>query len=240
LPEDEIVPRVEEIRFEGKLTGTLAKISEKLSQLPFFEIKEDAGKVLVTRIESRNIHKRPFLFYIVEIAPDSLEIIYSIAPDTSENMRRMVVIKNTMSILAIVSGEFQVEQTKFFQYAESIMNGVINGLSQSYSTMFNSYESLLIEYREMRKINSELVAANRNLTIQATQLDNEARQLREQLSKLQTYSDESIMSMLEDWIDSHSNSIDIDEFSKTYKIAAPRVEQVLDKMISLGYIELKG
>jgi DNA-binding IclR family transcriptional regulator len=48
------------------------------------------------------------------------------------------------------------------------------------------------------------------------------------------------MVMIEDWIESHSDTIDIMEFSKTYRLTAPRVEQMLNKMVSMGYIELKG
>jgi len=48
------------------------------------------------------------------------------------------------------------------------------------------------------------------------------------------------MVMLEDWIDAHNSTIDIIEFSKSYKIPAPRIEQMLNKMVTAGYIELKG
>ncbi len=60
------------------------------------------------------------------------------------------------------------------------------------------------------------------------------------MKALETYSDESLMVMIEDWIDAHNNTIDIDEFSKAYKIPQPRVEQILNRMVTMGYIELKG
>jgi hypothetical protein len=48
------------------------------------------------------------------------------------------------------------------------------------------------------------------------------------------------MVMVQDWLESHDDTIDINEFAKSYKIITTRVEQILDKMVSLGYIELKG
>jgi hypothetical protein len=47
------------------------------------------------------------------------------------------------------------------------------------------------------------------------------------------------MALVEEWIQVHGNSIDIMEFGKSHDVAPTRVEQILDKMISLGYIELK-
>ena len=48
------------------------------------------------------------------------------------------------------------------------------------------------------------------------------------------------MAMVQDWIEVHSSSIDVGEFSKTYKVPEPRIEQILNKMVSMGYLELKG
>ena len=48
------------------------------------------------------------------------------------------------------------------------------------------------------------------------------------------------MVMVQEWLESHDNTIDVNEFSTSYKIIPPRVEQILNKMVSLGYIELKG
>ena len=240
MPDEEIVPKVEEIDFPGKLTGTLEQAKDKLSAIPFFSVKLNGDELSIAKVESRNIKKKPFLFYLINIKSDGIHVIYSIAPDTSEKVRRLYVIKNLASVLSIINESYQIDSVKFFQYIDSSIDDVLNSLSQSYSTLFNKYDSILSEYREMRRLNLELSAANRNLTIQTTQLDEEDKQLRAQLKALQTYSDEALMAMVQDWIVTHNNSIDITEFAQNYKIAAPRIEQILDKMVSLGYVEMKS
>ncbi len=240
MPEEEIVPKVEEIAFAGKLTGSLDDIKKKTDALPFFSSKIENNEISIVRVESRNIKKKPFLFYIVKIREEGMSVVYSIAPDTSERMRRLSVVKNVASLLSMVTDYYQVDQVRFLQYVDSVIDDVLNGLSQSYSTLFNKYDALLSEYREYKRLNMEITASNRNLAIQASQLKNENNQLRSDLTSLQTYSDESLMSMLQEWISTHNNSIDIDEFAKNYKLPSPRVEQMLDRMVSLGYIELKS
>jgi hypothetical protein len=236
----EVEPKVEQIVFQGKLLTSFDDIKQKMSSIPFYSLQSEADSLEIVRVESRNIHKKPFLFYIITVKADALELTYSIIPGSSDRMRRATVIKNLASTLSVMKGSFQIDEEKFFQYVDSVIDNLLIGLSQSYSTLFNRYDGLLNEYAEVKKLNSELSASNRNLTIQTSQLNEENKTLTEELKSLQTYSDESLMSMIQDWIEVHNNSIDVGEFSKTYKVLEPRIEQVLDKMVSMGYIELKS
>lgn len=113
-------------------------------------------------------------------------------------------------------------------------------MSQGYSTLFNSYDSLLGEHRELRRLNLELSSSNKNLTVQATTLTRENEDLRDKLKVLENYSDESLMVMVQEWIESHNSTIDIPEFAKAYKLTQPRVEQILNRMTAAGFIELRG
>ncbi|MGC8586919.1 MAG: hypothetical protein ACP5K9_01360 [Candidatus Micrarchaeia archaeon] len=232
--------KVEEFAITGSITGKLEDILSKISNSPFFSAKIENNELLVTKIESRDINKKPFLFYILAIKEEGMTVTYSIAPDTSEKLRKLTVIKNVAAILSMINENFHVDETKFFQYIDSAIEDVLNSLSQSYSVLFNRYDALVSEYRELKRQNLELIASNRNLTIEAAQLKDENSKLSEELKVLQTFSDESLMAMVEDWIIAHNSTIDIDEFAKTYKIPSPRVEQILNKMVSQGYLELKS
>lgn len=233
------IPKVEEVTFGGALNGTLEQALARISQIPFYSIKLEDGKLVAARIESRNINKKPYLFYMIEISKDSIGAIYSIPPDTSDRMRRAYVIKDMISMLSILSGIFKIDETRFYQYVDSVVDDLLKGLSDNYSSLFNKYDSQLSEYRELKRLNLELSAANRNLTVQTSQLNEENKKLKEDLTALQKYSDQALMNMVMDWIEVHNSTIDVGEFAKTYNIVQPRVEQILDKMVSQGYLELK-
>ncbi|MEM0086892.1 MAG: hypothetical protein QW346_01750 [Candidatus Micrarchaeaceae archaeon] len=237
---EEVLPKVEELALAGKLVGTFEQMRDKLSALPFYSIKLDSNSLTLLRVESRNIRKEPFLFYIITFQPEGVSIVYSIAQDTSEKIRKLTIIKNLMSVLSIVNDYYKVDETKLFQYVDSGIEDMLNSLSEGYSSIFNKYDALVAEYRELKRQNLELAASNRNLTIQASQLSDDNKKLTAELNALKTFSDESLMAMIEDWIIAHNNSIDVNEFANNYKIPPPRVEQILDKMVSLGYIELKS
>lgn len=233
-------PKVESVEFPGRLTASIDDVAQKVASIPFYSTQKGGDALEVARVESRNIHKMPFLFYIIKIGQGSLQVTYSIVPGSSDRLRRADVIRNVASFLAIVGDSFEIDTSKFLQYVDSVLTNLISGLSQSYSTLFNKYDALLNEYVEDKKLLKELEASSKNLTIQTSQLNEENKALTQQLKSLQTYSDESLMAMIQDWLDVHNSSIDVGEFAKAYKVAEPRVEQILDRMVSMGYIELKS
>ncbi|MCL4379169.1 MAG: hypothetical protein M1160_02810 [Candidatus Marsarchaeota archaeon] len=235
-----IEPEIEEMKLKAKLTGSLEEIAKRLSSLEVFQIASDQSGVTLLRIESRDIQKRPFLFFIIGLGSDGVTLQYSIAQDTSPKMRRLYVFKNLLNVLSLVSDIYYVDNAELFQHIDSAIDDVVGSMPQSYGALYNSYDSLYNEYKALRRLNVELTASNKNLTVQAMNLSSQNRELQQKLKELQTYSDEALMARLQDWIEAHNSTIDVDEFSKATGVAPPRVEQALNMMISKGFIEVKG
>ncbi len=233
-------PKIEEFSIEGKLDGTLDDIKAVLGKLPFYLITYEAAELTMIKVESRSINKKPYLFHVIKIRPDNVLVTYSMLPDTSVNLRRADVLKELSMVLSMISGKYTINPGKFIQYVDSVLESLISGLSQTYTALYNRYDSILNEYRELKRLNIEIAASNRNLTLQSAQLEDENKTLKEQLSALQKYSDETLMALVEDWITVHNSSIDVIGFAKEHSVSTTRVEQILDKMVSLGYIELKS
>lgn len=235
-----IEPIIEELFIPGKPTAGYDKIIERLSTLELFYVKKSDNGVVLLRIESRDIQKRPFLFFIIELGDTKIHLQYSIARDASLKMRRLYVIKMLVSVLALIPDAYSPDNAELFQHIDSAIDDLISSIPSTYSALYNSYDSLYNEYKEVRRLNIELTASNKNLTVQAMQLNEENKELKERLKELETYSEESLMVKVQDWIESHDSTIDIEEFSKTLHVPTPRIEQILNKMVSLGYIEARG
>ena len=241
VPDESIpAPKMEKITFPGKILTSFDSIKQKLTQIPFYSIGLEDDGLTVARVESRNIRKMPYLFYVMKIGRDGIEIVYSIPQDTSESLRRTAILRDLASMLSNLSEDYTLSQGELLQYTDSTLDKLISGLSQSYSVLFNKYDSMLDEYRALKRLNLELSSSNRNLTIQTAQLSTENKTQAAELEKLQKYSDESLMSIIQEWIEVHNNTIDIEVFSKNYGITAPRVEEILDKMVSAGYLEVQS
>jgi hypothetical protein len=231
---------VEEFSIDGKLSGTLEDIKKTLEKLPLYLVNSTATELDIAKVESRSISRKPYLFHIIKIQPERLTVIYSLIPDTSVNLRRAEVLKETSAVLSLIAGRFDINQIKFVQYVDSVLESLISGLSQTYTALYNRYDSMLNDYRELKRLNVELSASNRNLTLQSAQLSDENKTMKEQLDALRKYSDESLMALIEEWITVHNNSIDVVAFANGHSLSPTRVEQILDRMVSMGYIEPKG
>jgi hypothetical protein len=238
--EPTVEPKISTIKLSGRLTGKLEDLAAKISIVDILPVKTYPDKIVIARIESRDIQKRPFLFIIITLSADSVLVEYSIAPDYSEKLRRMAVLEMLLNVLLMVSDSYSVDSRELFQNLETSMDEVLNSITQNYSVLFNKYDSLFMEYRDLKRLNIELTAANRDLNVKTFQLDKENNELKEKLKVLEVYNEDELMVMVQEWLDSHSSTIDIGEFAKTYKLQMPRVEQILNKMQSLGYIEIKG
>jgi hypothetical protein len=235
-----IEPKTEEISIGGKLIGDFVDMESRITQLQLYMSKSTPDSLILARVESRDIQKKPFLFLIMTFRRDRVLLEYTIAPDSSPKMRRLYALKTMLSLLSLVSDIYTVDNGELFQQVDSAIDDVFNNLSQGYSTLFNNYDALSNEYREIKKLNIELTSSNKNLAVQASQLSEENVKLKQRLGQLESYSDESLMVMVQEWLESHDSTIDVNEFGNMYKILPPRVEQILNKMVTLGYIELKG
>ena len=234
------IPYVESIKINAKLLKNFNEIYNILSNVAVFSTQLNPDNIIMFRVESRDLQKKPFLFTIFNFNKDSIELQYSIAFDASKKLRRLSITKEMLSILSLIDGSYELNTKELFQHLDSIIDDVLNSLSQNYSALFNNYDAILNEHNELKKINFDLTASNKNLTITGSQLEQQNKQLSEKLKDLELYSDESLMVMVQEWIEAHGNSIDINEFAKNYKLLPPRVEQILNKMVSLGYLELKS
>lgn len=238
--EEEIAPKINGFKLRSTLTGSFSAISERLSQLQLFTIEQNDDGIIAFKVESRDMQKKPFLFIIIELHKDSVDVRYSLVKDTSDKLRKLYVLRNLLGLLSLISDLYSVDEQTVFQYIDTSIDDVLNSLSQNYSLLYNNYDSLLEEYKQLKKMSIDLTNSNKNLTAEAAKLKSDNQELSTKLKELQTYSDESLMAMLEEWIEAHDNTIDIIEFSKANKVDPPRIEQILNKMVSAGYLQIKG
>ncbi len=242
MPEETafVEPKTEELEVKAKLLGSFNDISKRLSGIETLEIVKGDSLLRIVRVESRDIQKRPFLFVIMELGADRLMISYTVATDSSPKIRRMQALKEALSVLSLITDLYSVDNSEMFQCLDSAIDELSASMSQSYSSLFNNYDAIFNEYKELRKMNVELTAANKNLSVQASQLSEENKTLSARVKELEGYSDDSLMVMTQEWLDTHNSEIDVGEFSKVYRVNPTRIEGILNKMVSLGYIELKG
>jgi len=234
---EERKPVVYSFFIPAKIVSSLNDISLKLKTLNFLGTSQKEDSLVVYNIETKDIKKEPYLFYIFEFKKEGIEINYSVIPDISPKQRRLVVAKVLLDILVILKEDVEVDSAKLYSFISSSIQDFLSSIPQNYETLFGKYDSLLESYKELQRNLLSFQNSNKMLSLKITELLEKNAELEARIRKLETLSDEVLMLKIQDWLQTHNGTIDIGEFSAVYKVSETRVEEILNKMISLGYIQ---
>jgi len=234
------VPSVGGFRISAKRTRTPADISQRLSELSFLEMSTDNDALLVLNVESRDIQKNPFLFSLVSFLPNSIEAKYTCMPNTSPKRRRIEVLRHFLNMLTITEDCYVVKMQDIHQLLEAAISDMTEYSSVEYDKLFGMYDSQKSEFASMQKKLRDANEGNASLSKENFELKNRNDEITIKLRSLETFSDSVLALKIQEWLSEHKGEINISDFSKVYNIPENRVEQMLNKLVTEGYIESKG
>jgi len=233
-------PLVEGFRIEARRIKDLDEIISALSPLQFLNIIKTQNGVILVNVERRDIRKEPYLFSIIYLNPNNLEVVYSYVPDVSPKKRRLDVIRYLLNITTLLENVYFINHIQLYQVIDGMLSRLFEYTASSYDEMFSRYDALKEEVERLRKVAKELQEANEKLA--KTNIDSKAKEndslLR--IKELETYSDEVLVNKIQGWLSEHGYEINISDFARVYKVSEARVEQVLNKMVRDGYVTLRG
>src|SRR4030095_14871865 len=103
-------PQVDGFKVKGRLLkGKLKDLAVVLRSISFLEIAPEKDLLNIIYVESRDIDKNPYLFSIVKIKEDELEVMYTIPPEIGPKKRRVDVIRYLLNILSLMESYYQVD-----------------------------------------------------------------------------------------------------------------------------------
>ena len=233
-------PFVSGFRVQGRRLKGPEEISRKLAELSFLEMSIDKDTLFVLNVESRDIQKNPYLFSIVTMSPSMVEVTYTCLPNMSPKKRRIDVLRHLLNLLTICEDCYEMDIHAIYQLLEGTVADMNEYVSLDYDRLFSLYDNLKTEHAALQKKVNEMSEATNTLSKENYELKTKNDELSLQLKKLETYSDSVLSLKIEEWLSEHTGEINIAEFSKVYNVPETRVEQILNKLVTEGYIETKG
>lgn len=232
-------PQVDGFKIKGTLRkGKLKDLTAVLGSISFLEIAPEKDVVNVIYVESRDINKNPYLFSIVKLKEDEVEVMYTIPPEVGPRKRRVDVIRYLLNILSLVDASFTVDNKTLYQLIESSIKELSNSVTMDYTKLYTSYDSLKKQAKDYKKKIDRLTEQNEALTSQNYDLKTHNDELLLRLKELEGLSDDALRAKLQEWIVEHDGSINISEFTRLYKVSDARAEEMLNKLVSEGYLEV--
>ncbi|HSB47532.1 MAG TPA: hypothetical protein VLD37_05950 [Candidatus Bilamarchaeum sp.] len=232
-------PQVDGFKLKGKqLKGKPKDLANVLRSISFLEIAPEKDLLNVLYIESRDIDKNPYLFSIMKIKEDEIEVIYTIPPEIGPKKRRVDVIRYMLNILSLMESYYQVDNKTVYQLIENAIRELAGSVTMEYTKLYTAYDSMKKEVDDYKKKVERLSEQVQALTSQNYELKGQNDELRLRVNSLEGLSDEALKTKLQEWVAEHSNSINISEFTKIYKVSDARVEEMLNKLVSEGFLEV--
>ncbi|VVC04077.1 Uncharacterised protein [Candidatus Burarchaeum australiense] len=232
-------PTVDGFSISAKRLRGVGEIVSLLSPLQFLEIAQSGDSLALIYVESRDIGKNPYLFSIIYLKPDGIEINYTISPGTSPSKRRVAILRYFINLLSLMEGAYNINYVEVLQIVESSLKDLTEYVSASYDDLYAMYDSLKTEHAQARKKTASLQSSNDLFSIENMELKSKNDALVLRVRELETYSDDVLMLKIQDWLGEHNNEINLSEFSKVHKVSEQRVESVLNRMVQEGLLRAR-
>jgi len=233
-------PKVLGFRLPSKRTGTAQSLISTLGKLSFLHVAQDSQDpqlVLSLNVKSRDISKNPYIFSILYFRPDAIDVLYTLAPNKSPKARRLEVIKYVLNILTLCTNEYELDMKYLHQMIEGAISDMNEYVSLDYQSLFSKYDSLQGEHERSLRTVKSLESSNKELASDNYSLKNKAQELELRLEGLEKYSDSVLAVKLQTWVSEHNGEINLSDFARVHGVSEARVEQVLNNLVSEGYLE---
>jgi regulator of replication initiation timing len=234
------IPSVSGFRLMAQRIKDIEMLSAHFAELSFLEMTIDKDTLCCLNVESRDLRKDPALFSIIYFKPDKIEVLYTCLAAMSPKKRRIDVLRHFLNMLTIAEDCYKVEMKQMFQLLESAISYMTEYVTADYDKLFSQYDNLKTESSGMQKKVSEFRDANASLSKENFELKNKNDELVIRLKSLETFSDSVLALKIQEWLAEHKGEINISDFSKVYNVPETRVEQMLNKLVTEGYLETKG
>jgi hypothetical protein len=232
-------PLAEGFRIEAKRLKNVDDITDALSPLQFLEIVQTKDSVVLINIERRDFQKRPYLFSIIYLNPDSIEVVYSYLSDVSPKKRRLEIARYLLNVSTLLENVYFINHAQLYQVIDGMLSRLIEYTASSYDELFSKYDALKEENDRMKKMTTEILAANDKLSKTNMDMKERENSLLLRVKELETYPDDVLMTKIQSWLMEHSFEINISDFSRINKVSEARVEQLLNKMVREGWLTLR-
>ncbi|MCD6549101.1 hypothetical protein J7K41_00085 [Candidatus Micrarchaeota archaeon] len=232
-------PRVDGFELEGHLKTSIENLKNKLSTVSHLDVIPYREGVAVINIETRDIKKRPYLFSIIYFLRDRVRVIYSIVPGMSPKRRRLSIASYFLNLLTLVGDDYEVPLKQLYMFLEDMIKSMTEYVSSDYDKLFAQHDMLKEELEQLKKEIARLKESNEMLSRENYNLKRKLEDVTAALNALKKISDKTLAVKIQEWIAEHDGSIDVTEFAKVYGVSEARVEQVLNYLVTNGYLELK-
>jgi hypothetical protein len=226
----------EKISVEAKQKKPLKSLAGLLSGLGFTKISYAKNVLSVEKMKGTDLQGKPYLEYVVEFKPESIDFTYSFSAKRSRVGRLLDLLPTFLNILQVAEDYYDIRPTTIFNHINSAMieaSKIIDRDALEFSTQLSE---LQLKFNDMQAKYDDLVRSSEGNTRILLECERKRDELQKKLTALTGMGDDILKESLYNWIKVHGGTIDIREFAKANSVAVVRAEEGLNMLIREGYL----
>lgn len=232
-------PLIDGFKINGQLKGKLETVAKTLAAVSFLEVAPESDAVNVAYVESRDISNKPYLFSLIKIEKDEISVMYSIPRTIAPNKRKLDVIRQFLNILGLIESIYYVDNKSIYNLIEVSVKEVEKLIDKNAAKLYVDYDVLKKESDIMKRKVTMLEQESERLKTINYELKSSNDELTLKLNKYENVSDEVLRVKIQEWIKDHDGKINIPDFCSVYKTSESKVEEVLNELVTGGYLTAK-
>ena len=156
-------PRADGFRIKAEAIKSMNEIADVLSSMNFLSVVPQGEFLAALNVESRDIQKNPYLFSLIYLRKDEIEVLYTFTPGMSPKKRKVDVIRFFLNTITLLKDAYRIDSAQVYQLIENSLKELSEYISSSYDEVYAKYDALLNETKVLNKKVSELRKTNDKL-----------------------------------------------------------------------------
>ncbi|MCC7570051.1 hypothetical protein KO465_01750 [Candidatus Micrarchaeota archaeon] len=230
-------PLVEGFEIPGKRLGSSQDILQSLSQVSYIQTIVDKEDYVILNVESRDLTNKPYLFSIIHLKPDTIQVLYTVTPGMSPRKRRVDILRYFFTVLSMVSEYYEIRMAVVYQLFEDSIDKISEYVTLDYEEMYARYDSIKSENERLKSDIAKISETSREISKENYDLKTKIDDLKIKLDRLSKHSDDSLKVRLMEWINEHQGEINVPEVARMYSVPDAKIEELLNELMREGYLK---
>ena len=225
------------IKIKAKRTKPLKDLTPMLGALGFTKLSYAKDTLALEKIESEDLSGKPYLFYKIELGPNSIVIRYLLPSPERRLSRSLEMGLLSLNLFRIISSHYDVSVSSVYPFYYALLNSLSDALNKEKLESLSELNTLKAKYVSLDKKYKDLVRSSEQNARILVEAERKNEELNEKIQKMEGVNDEVLQERLFEWIRTHDGEINIYDFSNINSIPVGRAEEGLNLLIKNGYIK---
>ncbi|MCP4647227.1 MAG: hypothetical protein GY852_05730 [bacterium] len=228
------------IKIKAKRTKPLKDLTPMLGALGFSKVSYTKDTLIVEKVESEDLSGKPYLFYKIELAANSILIRYLLPSPQRRVARSLEMGLLSLNLFRIITTHYDVSVSSVYPFYYALLTSLSDAMDKEKLEAISELNTLKTKHVSLDKKYKDLVRSSEQNARILVEAERRNEELGEKLKKMEGVNDEVLQERLFEWIRTHDGEINIYDFSKINATPVGRVEEGLNQLIKNGYIKRRS